>query len=302
MKGKKIVQTLLMCSLILTPTLADAEGELDKDNVKQNIDSKIAIVDDLLADSKRLSKLSMELSIDSEKEIVTSEQEFLEDVNKIHIDVEDYFSTIDSEDFYDMQEFTELINKLDLLDLEVEKHKNTKQKFDISATASTWRYGDVLAYGIGSDNAAGETSFTGHTAVLSTTQYYVIEAARTRNNGAKVFHWNRDNLWSGASGIKQYKITDLLGNEASTADKIRAVNFGLDQEDDPYALKTTLFTDDGWYCSKLTFRQWFENGYDLRGARGLIVGDYLLVIPNDIMIDANTRLIKDWGTKLLGRL
>ncbi|MFS1518664.1 hypothetical protein V1503_19700 [Bacillus sp. SCS-151] len=51
------------------------------------------------------------------------------------------------------------------------------------------KYGDILYYGFGSDNAIGEKSNTGHTAVLSTTDYYVIEASKTANSGNKVHHW-----------------------------------------------------------------------------------------------------------------
>ncbi len=56
-----------------------------------------------------------------------------------------------------------------------------------------WREGDILIYKAGSNNALGETSLTGHTAVLSNRSNYVIEASKTEHNGAKVFHWNVSN-------------------------------------------------------------------------------------------------------------
>lgn len=44
-------------------------------------------------------------------------------------------------------------------------------------------------------------------------------------------------------------------------------------------------------------RQWYNAGYDLRDARGLTINGIVLVIPNDIQIDANTRLYKKWREK-----
>ncbi len=94
-------------------------------------------------------------------------------------------------------------------------------------------------------------------------------------------------LWDGASGIKQYQVTSTFGTPASYSEK-------------QYAIKTTLFTDDDWYCSKLTFRQWLDAGYDLRGTMSVIHPIYgiLLVTPNDIALDVNTRIYEDWGKRL----
>ncbi|MDX8362153.1 hypothetical protein [Cytobacillus sp. IB215316] len=101
-----------------------------------------------------------------------------------------------------------------------------------------------MYYGFGSDNAIGEKSNTGHTAVLSTTDYYVIEASKTANSGNKVHHWNRSNLWDGASGIKQYKVTTKLGTNATTSELEAAVDYGLEHVGDDYRIKTDIWSED----------------------------------------------------------
>jgi hypothetical protein len=313
MKLKSLFAVILSITFLFSPLIAGA----------QNYDFENSIIDSKI---REINNLTFSLSLSQQqdfntfypdkakkKEVV---DQYLQEANNIHIEVEEFFNTIDSEDFYQSVKFEELINSLDRLDLEVSKVEN-QPIYDIggpgamstvttsstmSTTSTSWRYGDILYYGIGSNNALGEPSFTGHTAVLSTTDYFVIEAARTANNGAKVHHWNRSNLWRGASGIKQYKVTTKLGKNASTTERRTAVNFGLNQVGEPYKLKTTIFSSDAWYCSKLTMRQWYNAGYDLRGARGLHISGILLVIPYDIRIDANTRLNKDWGTSLPGKI
>ncbi|KAA0548978.1 hypothetical protein FZW96_03440 [Bacillus sp. BGMRC 2118] len=330
MKKKLFFPILFSLSLTVTPPIADAEGEaaIGTGTVQQEINTQIYEIDSLLAESKQLTTSGTPtgdgVSSNFDPKVSAARQEFINDVNNVHVNVENYFTSLDTEEYYNTPEFQELINKLDMLDLEANKQSNQQNYRDYRVTSvsdpdaatstssvsdpdaatststKTWRYGDILFYGIGNLSAASETSFTGHTAVLSTTSYYVTEASKTRSNGAKVYHWNRTNLWQGASGIKQYKVTNIWGTPATTTERRNAVEFGLKQVGDPYALKTTIFSDDAWYCSKLTMRQWYSAGYDLRGARGLTWSGYLLVIPNDIQIDANTRLHKDWGTTTPG--
>lgn len=86
------------------------------------------------------------------------------------------------------------------------------------------------------------------------------------------------------------------------AQRKKAVNFGKDQVGKSYGIKTTLITNNKWYYSKLTYRQWSNAGYDLKGPGGTLIGGYTLVIPLDIRLDANTRLIKNWKTSLPGKL
>ena len=215
-------------------------------------------------------------------------------INQLHIEAEEYFKNLDKLDDDDIKNMELIIEKLDELDLK------KMEVFEDKNRARTWRAGDILIYKSGSNNANGEPSLTGHTAVLSNNENYVIEASKTGSNGAKVFHWNVSNLWDGASGIKQYQVTSTFGTPANSNEKQLAVAYGIAQVGKPYAIKTTLFTDEAWYCSKLTFRQWLQAGYDLRGAMSVVHPTYgiLLVTPNDIALDVNTRIYNDWGTEL----
>ncbi|WP_210467862.1 YiiX/YebB-like N1pC/P60 family cysteine hydrolase [Sporosarcina sp. 6E9] len=222
----------------------------------------------------------------------------LEDkANIIHEEVDEYVKSLSSEDIemnLDLMEI--LIDNLDAVDEKV----NAEFEAENGITATSWRYGDILYYGIGNTNAVGEKSFTGHTAVLTTTNYYVVEASKTKKSGNKVFHWNRTNMWQGASGIKQYKVTSKLGKNATTTERRTAVTYGLNQVGKPYSMLTSIFASDKWYCSKLTMRMWYNAGYDLRGTRGMTIGGIIAVIPYDIIIDLNTRLHKTWGSSTPG--
>lgn len=272
------VKPIIKESVIPTESITPNEEKAIYNELKK----KITVVDELL--------------IKEVAENEESKEKFIEQVNQIHIDIDDYLSSVDTSIFYDSEIQLEMTEKLGELDLKVEQFN----KF--SALATSWRYGDILYYGIGNKNAAGEKSFTGHTAVLSTTDYYVIEAARTKNNGAKVHHWNRDKLWSGASGIRQYKVTSKLGKAATTDKRKQAVKFGLDQVGEPYALRTTIGSTKKWYCSKLTNAMWDDAGYNLQSINAYKINGLLAVIPYHITVDANVRLKKSWGKSLPGKI
>ena len=187
------------------------------------------------------------------------------------------------------------------LDLKAESFFSEEDE-EMQTTAKSWRYGDILYYAAGNKVGVGEKSYTGHTAVLHTVDYHVIEASKTVKNGAKVFVWNRSNLWKGASGIKQYRVTTKLGKSATAAQRKKAVEFGKKQEGEPYKLRTDIWSTDAWYCSKLTNAMWSHAGYDLRSSRAFKIDGLLAVIPADIVADANTRLKKKWGTALPGKI
>ena len=230
--------------------------------------------------------------------IISQSANDLEDkANVIHEEVDEYVKSLSSQEVENNMDLMEiLIENLDAIDEQV----NAKNESENGITATSWRYGDILYYGVGNSNAVGEKSFTGHTAVLSTTNYFVVEASKSKNSGNKVFHWNRTNMWQGASGIKQYKVTSKLGTNATTTERRTAVTYGLNQVGKPYSMLTTIFASDKWYCSKLSMRMWYNAGYDLRGTRGLTIGGILAVIPYDITIDLNTRLHKTWGSSTPG--
>jgi uncharacterized protein YycO len=93
-----------------------------------------------------------------------------------------------------------------------------------------------------------------------------------------------------------------LGKAASSTKRKKAVKYAKNQVGEGFKLKTSLFTSKKWYCSKLVFRAWNSVGYDLRGVRGTFLAGYVLILPNDIMIDLNTRTIKKWGKTTPGLL
>ncbi|MEH7123232.1 YiiX/YebB-like N1pC/P60 family cysteine hydrolase [Bacillus sp. JJ1773] len=301
MKLKPILALMLSGIFIMSPLEGNAQSNEVDEEVLSVMESKIQEIDSLLLsspDKVQCNDMCTQAEIEKQKET------FLDQVNNIHVEVEEYFNSL--HETVQSYEYEALAEKLDELDLEANRIQGEgevsdsigTEEFNSLSATKYWRYGDILYYGIGSDSSAREPSFTGHTAVLSTTDYYVIEASKTSRSGNKVHHWNREYLWKGASGIKQYKVTTLFGTNATAAERKKAVTFGLNQKGKPYSLKTTLWDNNYWYCSKLTMRQWYNAGYDLRGARGLHWSGYLLVIPYDIRIDANTRLVKDWGTSL----
>ena len=225
---------------------------------------------------------------------------FISRVNASREETNEILSKV-GEDFYNSDQFQLLMDKRGELDIKIDAYINPPKTLTRSSLAE-WRYGDILYYGMGSDNAVGEKSYTGHTAVLSTTTYYVIEASKTTSNGSKVHHWNRNNLWKGATGIKQYKETRKLGTDANYYERQQAVDYGLRHIGQPYKLKTAWWTEDEWYCSKLTNAQWSSVGYDLRSASGLTIGGFLIVTPGNIISDLNVRMVKNWGSQVPGLL
>ncbi|WP_110114792.1 YiiX/YebB-like N1pC/P60 family cysteine hydrolase [Bacillus sp. CGMCC 1.16541] len=286
MNAKKTIAAFVLTGLILSPFHTYAqEGNSDEGLITAEFEKKIAVVDELLA---------LEVGYEQEEQ-----DAFVNRVNQIHIDIEDYLTSMETDIFYELNQYRELSDKLGELDIKADPYLNGGE---MQAMATSWRYGDILYYGSGSNNAIGEKSFTGHTAVLSTTDYYVIEASKTANNGAKVHHWNRSNLWKGASGIKQLKVTTKLGTNATTTERKKAVDFGKNQVGEPYKLKTSIWSTDAWYCSKLTNAQWDHAGYNLQSSRAFYIDGLLAVIPDDILMDANTRVLKTWGTTLPGKI
>lgn len=281
---KKIVISCMLTVLMLSPSIASAEAVSVENTIVNDLKQKIDTVDELLLLSTKITQ--------------ENKEELINGVNQIHIDVEDYLTSLETDIFYNLEEYNELNEKLAELDIKTVAYFNN----GIQTMSTSWRFGDILYYGICNNNAVGEKSFTGHTAVLSTTDYFVIEASKTKNNGSKVHHWNRSNLWKGASGIKQLKVTTKLGKNATNTERKNAVIFGLKHVGDPYALKTSIWSTDKWYCSKLTNAQWDHVGYNLQSSRAFYIDGLLIVTPDDILSDANTRVIKNWGTALPGKI
>lgn len=293
-------------SLLLFNSSIDVQAESEIEGMKEKINEKAI---ELLSEQ-----------VVSEAEI----NNFLKEVQQVRQDFANYVEILDPADEHKFFEETDTLQTL-VGELEIKADSyivesdnnlismNTKDKRRVEnsviqknveaqlAQTTRWRIGDILYYGIGSKNAVQEKSFTGHTAVLTTTDFHVIEASQT-TKGNKVHSWNRTFLWDGATGIKQYKVTDKLGNEASWSEKSHAVGFGNKQYGKPYSIVTTLNDTSKWYCSKLTNAMWASQGYDLRSVPAYTIGGRLAVTPLQITADLNTRLVKNWGSTLPTKL
>lgn len=104
--------------------------------------------------------------------------------------------------------------------------------------------------------------------------YTVIEA-HPDNPGSVVAY--RDNNWK----IRYNKIKGLYVKGATTTQKTNAVKYAEAQLGDPYSLATTRWTEDKWYCSKLVWRAWYNQGFDIEGRSYEPRGTH--VTPGDIL-------------------
>lgn len=116
-------------------------------------------------------------------------------------------------------------------------------------------------------------SITDHVGIVKDT-FTVIEAHPDNPNGGVDY---RDNDWpSRYNSIKGLKV-----DGASSSKKSNAVKYAMTQIGKPYSLTTTHWTEDKWYCSKLVWRAWYEQGYDIEGRTGEPRGTH--VTPGDIL-------------------
>lgn len=241
--------------------------------------------------------------------IYSASQSTEENAQNLRTEIDNY---IDNENFNFSEEdpinIENLVDSLDALDYYLPDESDDEAQFSTMSASNgyLWRSGDILYYPMGAQlyNSKGKAgkSKMGHTAVLSNDEGYVIEANKFEG-AALVFENPIQRTWNYADGIKQYKVTSKTGKSASGTDRSIAVKYGLRQVGKPYGLKTTLFSDNVWYCSKLTYRQWKHAGYDLQsgplvyasslGIPGLVSGQIL--VPLSIALDMNTRHVKSWG-------
>lgn len=116
-------------------------------------------------------------------------------------------------------------------------------------------------------------SITDHVAIVKD-MYTVIEA-HPDNPGSVVAY--RDNNWK----TRYKKIKGLYVKGATTTQKTNAVKYAEAQLGDPYSLATTRWTEDKWYCSKLVWRAWYNQGFDIEGRSYEPRGTH--VTPGDIL-------------------
>jgi len=97
-------------------------------------------------------------------------------------------------------------------------------------------------------------SITDHVGLVAD-RYNVIEAHPNNPNGGVDY---RENSWT--DRYDYVKGLEVIG--ASDSSKQNAVNYAASQYGDPYSLATTRESESEWYCSKLVWRAWYEQGYD----------------------------------------
>lgn len=116
-------------------------------------------------------------------------------------------------------------------------------------------------------------SITDHVGLV-VDRYEVIEAHPDNPNGGVDY---RDNDW----GSRYDDIKGLEVINASDTAKENAVAYAEAQYGEPYTMATTHWTTDKWYCSKLVWRAWYEQGYDIEGYILELRGTH--VTPGDIL-------------------
>lgn len=129
--------------------------------------------------------------------------------------------------------------------------------------------------GIGStgDILIALDSITDHVGIVMN-QYTVIEAHPDNPNGGVDY---RDNNWK----TRYNSIKGLYVRGASRRDCINAVGYCENQIGEPYNMWSDRWSEDEWYCSKLVWRAWYEQGYDLEGRTYEPRGTH--VTPGDIL-------------------
>lgn len=80
---------------------------------------------------------------------------------------------------------------------------------------------------------------------------------------------------------------------ATEDDKSNAVGYANLQIGEPYDLLSGRWTTDKWYCSKLVWRAWYEQGFDLEGRNLELRGTH--VTPGDILDSPLTTVFHSQG-------
>ena len=246
----------------------------------------------------------------------TNEKSFEEQVVELRLEIDKYLNSADAvENGGNEEDLSVLGDTIDAVNeyipeeiLPEDSQPEDSGTVSTQAKQKTWYYGDILYYPMGADlygkkngriQKVGDSAF-GHTAMLSMSRGIVIEAT-PYGGKAKVFRHNVDNIWKYADDVDQLKVgyTKFFKfKRSSKKARKKAVQYGEDQVGEPYALKTVMWTEGHWYCSKLTTKQWAKGGRDIVSGfpnffpPGVVRNSY--VAPAQIRWDNNTRLVKEW--------
>ncbi|MCA1031370.1 hypothetical protein LCL95_10065 [Bacillus timonensis] len=142
-------------------------------------------------------------------------------------------------------------------------------------------YGEVPGYtGIGSrgDILIALDSITDHVAIVE--DAYVVIESHPNNPGGNVAY--RDNNWK----ERYNEIKGLRVSPASSSQKSSAVSYAANQIGEPYVFNTDRWSTNEWYCSKLVWRAYYQQGIELEGRKYETRGNY--VTPGDILDSPNT--------------
>lgn len=106
-------------------------------------------------------------------------------------------------------------------------------------------------------------------------------------NGAHVIEAHPDNPNHGVAitlNCWPYRYKKIKGLEVEGAkdyQKADVVAYAEEQVGEPYDLFSGRWSENAWYCSKLVWRAWYREGYDLEGRIDEERGTY--VTPGDIL-------------------
>lgn len=141
--------------------------------------------------------------------------------------------------------------------------------------------------GIGStgDILIALDTITDHVGIV-VDKYTVIEAHPDNPNGGVDC---RDNNWK----TRYNSIKGLYVKGANNMDCTNAVDYCEKQIGEPYNVLSGRWSEDEWYCSKLVWRGWYEQGYDLEGRTYEPRGTH--VTPGDILDSPLTVVFYDYN-------
>ncbi|MFZ3591289.1 YiiX/YebB-like N1pC/P60 family cysteine hydrolase [Bacillus sp. DJP31] len=179
---------------------------------------------------------------------------------------------------------SENMNRSDSKNIEAEQRAELRQmwgKHNVEVLNSNGKeevgtFGVDPGYtGIGSkgDILIALDSITDHVALVKDT--YILIESHPDNPGGDVAY--RDNNWK----ERYTQIKGMRVSGATSTNKTNAVNYAIAQLGEGYNIYSGRWTTDEWYCSKLVWRAWYGQGFDLEGRNLETRGTH--VTPGDIL-------------------
>lgn len=119
-------------------------------------------------------------------------------------------------------------------------------------------------------------------------QYTVIEAnIKAPYDGVQY----RDNNWP-----QRYdKFKGLRVVNSTVSNRRNASNYAENQLNKPYSIVANRWSEDIWYSSKLVWRAWYEQGYDIEGRTYEPQGTH--ITPGDILDSPLTEVFHNYIKK-----